>query len=447
MTGDKQTWPTGNDLFVSYATSDAREIAENVVVDMERRGLKCWIAPRNIPAGTKSWAAEIVRAIRDCDNFLLLLSEAANVSEEIEKELSEAARHRKTVFVIRISDIEPSDGLGYHLNRVQWRDLFRNREDVLNEISGRVLALKEAKAAQAGLPYVAPVIAPVIASAPAAPVPPPAAKSKLPMIAAGVGALAAAALGAVFLLRPAPTPAPSPAAVATHTAPAIPAPPAATAPVAAPATPAALRIETPAGLDTAQFEKIYRALQEALPQSRNLTRQAELFMRAATHKAIAVAPPTSYYRRTGVASPAEAIRLAIEGCAVMTGLACRAIVANDDPLPAGDPEGIMAKSTQRMVYAGSFDANMVPALTDVVRSRLDIAGYASSAGPKAAALHPSNGLFVALGAANQFDAEQKALADCDAEAKRQPEPLTCLLYASGNDVVLPRRLTAPFSLQ
>ena len=133
------------DLFVSYAKKDAFDTASEVVVDLERRGLNCWVAPRDIPAGA-SWSGEIAKSIRRSQSFLLLLSECANASEEIEKEVNEAARQRKTLFVIRLADIEPSDGLGYHLNRVQWLDLFRNRESVFNEITARVMALRQVTA-------------------------------------------------------------------------------------------------------------------------------------------------------------------------------------------------------------------------------------------------------------------------------------------------------------
>ena len=129
------------DLFVSYAKKDAFDTAVEVVTDLERRGLKCWIAPRDIPAGA-SWPAEIAKSIRRSSSFLLLLSAGANASEEIEKELNEAARQRKTLFVIRLADIEPNDGLGYHLNRIQWLDLFRNREAVFNEVAARAMALR-----------------------------------------------------------------------------------------------------------------------------------------------------------------------------------------------------------------------------------------------------------------------------------------------------------------
>ncbi len=147
---------TGFDLFVSYSRADSGTTAEEIVVDLERRGLRCWIAPRDIPAGTTSWAAEIIRNIRNTNSFMLLLSSGANASTEIEKELNEAARQRKPIFAIRLSEIEPSDGLGYHLNSVQWRDLFRNREDVLNEIAARVKSLRGASLKSSLSGYVSP---------------------------------------------------------------------------------------------------------------------------------------------------------------------------------------------------------------------------------------------------------------------------------------------------
>ncbi len=445
---------------MSYATGDAGDIAENVVIDLERRGLRCWVAPRDIPAGSKSWAAEIVRAIRDCDNFVLLLSEAANASDEIEKELSEAARHRKTVFVIRVADIEPSDGLGYHLNRVQWRDLFRNRETVLNEIAGRVLALREAQISARSVRPVGPAAAvqdfhahtqPMAAPAQTA-LPKPAAKP-IGMLLGALGVLAAAGMAGWLALRPAPplavvaaAPAPSPPVIPPTPAPA---PASAPAPAAARATKLSdapeLQIETPPGLDPQQFRLAYLALSEIAPRSRALTRQAELYLRGPGNKALAGASPTTTFRRTGLPTREAALRVAAEGCAVMLGAICRPIMVNDEGVAAAEAERIVARAAQRMLHDGRFDPEQVPALTDQMRGRLDVVAYAAAAGQKAAAIHPATGLFVVLGAANQFAAEQKALGDCEVEARKQADQLGCLLYAAGDVVVLPKRLSAPMS--
>src|SRR5215469_8133834 len=61
-----------NDVFVSYASQDAAA-AEVIVAALEARGLKCFIAPRDIPAGME-WATAIIDAIFETKLFLLLFS-------------------------------------------------------------------------------------------------------------------------------------------------------------------------------------------------------------------------------------------------------------------------------------------------------------------------------------------------------------------------------------
>jgi hypothetical protein len=478
--GGRPARASGCDLFVSYATSDAREIAENVVVDLERRGLRCWIAPRDIPAGTRSWAAEIVRSIRDSDNFLLLLSEAANASEEIEKELSEAARHRKTVFVIRVSDIEPSDGLGYHLNRVQWRDLFRNREDVLNEIAGRVLALREAKGQAAKLPP-----EPALSSSPGEAValnaayPAKTGRPLWPLIVAGIGAVAVLGTGAALLLRPvveepsrtvtvvgvntgvnipaAPQTSPvSPAASQpVASAPAVGSPPAAQVPTPAinppvasvPALPAAVSfpVEAPPGVDPALFGKVHAAILQMAPRSRIATREAEIYIKSPTAKALVGAPPFASFRRSGYPEAGLALAAALEGCSIAENSVCRPIMVNDEAVAPDGYGEARATSLRRILHAGKYDPELIPVIEPGTRSRLEVVGYATGTLPRAAAIHPVMGLYMARSEPTQHEAEKKALADCEAASKTQAYLFTCYLYASADQVVLPQRLTQPLS--
>ena len=52
---------SGSDVFVSYASQDAT-VANSIVENLESHGLKCWIAPRDVVAGTL-YADGIVGAI------------------------------------------------------------------------------------------------------------------------------------------------------------------------------------------------------------------------------------------------------------------------------------------------------------------------------------------------------------------------------------------------
>ena len=63
------------DVFISYASQDA-VVADTVFGALERAGLTCWIAPRNvIPAAL--YADEIVRAMDTAKAVVLIFSENA----------------------------------------------------------------------------------------------------------------------------------------------------------------------------------------------------------------------------------------------------------------------------------------------------------------------------------------------------------------------------------
>jgi TIR domain len=59
-----------HDVFVSYASQDAA-IANAVVTALERAGLSCWIAPRDVVPGSL-YADEIVGAINDAKAVVLV---------------------------------------------------------------------------------------------------------------------------------------------------------------------------------------------------------------------------------------------------------------------------------------------------------------------------------------------------------------------------------------
>jgi len=78
---------------------------------------------------------------------------------------------------------------------------------------------------------------------------------------------------------------------------------------------------------------------------------------------------------------------------------------------------------------------MIPVINDAARQRPDALGYASTPLPKAIALNGSSSTIVFVTTAkSQREAETRALATCGTG---------CFLYAAGNQVVLPQRLTTP----
>ena len=111
-----------HDVFVAYAHED-RHIAELVVAALEKNGLECWMAPRNVKAG-ESYASAIVRAIKTTRAMVIVLSDATNKSEHVVNEVERAFHAGKVIVPFRMANVQPSEDLEYFLSRTQWLDAF-----------------------------------------------------------------------------------------------------------------------------------------------------------------------------------------------------------------------------------------------------------------------------------------------------------------------------------
>ena len=106
--------------FISHAAEDLA-IADEVCDFLERQGIGCWIAPRDVTPGT-DYASEIVDGIEACPVFVLILSAAANRSGFVRRELERAASKGKRIFPVRIEQIQPGRGLEFFVSSEQWID-------------------------------------------------------------------------------------------------------------------------------------------------------------------------------------------------------------------------------------------------------------------------------------------------------------------------------------
>ncbi|WP_431969456.1 ATP-binding protein [Nocardia sp. bgisy134] len=106
------------DVFVSHSSRD-RNLAEAVVHELEAVGVRCWIAPRNIMAGT-SYPQAIVEAIRHCEVMVVVVSDHANESAHVGREVERAAAGNLSLVPFRVADIEPSGVLEYFLSSQHW---------------------------------------------------------------------------------------------------------------------------------------------------------------------------------------------------------------------------------------------------------------------------------------------------------------------------------------
>jgi TPR repeat protein len=111
-----------HDVFISHSSKD-KPVADAACVWLESRGIRCWVAPRDIRPGA-NWGSSIVQAIRGARVMILIFSSNANASPQIKREVERAVHFGVTVMPVRIEDVFPADDLEYFLGMPHWLDAF-----------------------------------------------------------------------------------------------------------------------------------------------------------------------------------------------------------------------------------------------------------------------------------------------------------------------------------
>ncbi len=112
--------PDVRSVFISYASADAG-VADAVCTALERNGIRCWIAPRDVAPG-EFYADAIVHSIDDTQVLVLVLSEHAGTSPHVLREVERASSKRRPVISFRIDAAPLPAALEYFLNTSQWLD-------------------------------------------------------------------------------------------------------------------------------------------------------------------------------------------------------------------------------------------------------------------------------------------------------------------------------------
>lgn len=109
-----------HDVFISHSSKD-KIMADAVCAGLEARGIRCWIAPRDVLPGME-WTGAIVDAIASCRVFLLIFTDNSNQSTQTLKEVDFAVNHEKTIIPFRLADIKPTGSMEYYLGAIHWLD-------------------------------------------------------------------------------------------------------------------------------------------------------------------------------------------------------------------------------------------------------------------------------------------------------------------------------------
>ncbi len=108
------------DVFISYASQDTA-VADVIVAALERHGLTCWVAPRNVMPG-EVYADAIVRALNEARTLVLVLTVNSATSPHVLREVERASAKRHSIIPFRIDSASLPPALEYFLSASHWLD-------------------------------------------------------------------------------------------------------------------------------------------------------------------------------------------------------------------------------------------------------------------------------------------------------------------------------------
>ncbi|HJN53415.1 MAG: TIR domain-containing protein [Pseudomonadales bacterium] len=122
-------------VFISHASEDQPFVGEHIVDFLRENGIEPWYSQEAIRLAT-DWERSIVKGLKECDWFMLVLSPNAINSEWVKDELFWAIENRPDhVIPVLISECNPQD-LHIRLNRLQFIDFAKDIDASQQEILG-----------------------------------------------------------------------------------------------------------------------------------------------------------------------------------------------------------------------------------------------------------------------------------------------------------------------
>src|ERR1700675_1805471 len=109
--------PLSKKVFISYASQDAA-VANSVVEALEKQGIRCWIAPRDVTPGAL-YADGIIRAINEAKVLVLVLSTSSIASKHVGKEVERASSKGRPIITLKVDAAPLTAALEYFLSESQ----------------------------------------------------------------------------------------------------------------------------------------------------------------------------------------------------------------------------------------------------------------------------------------------------------------------------------------
>lgn len=121
-----------HDVFISYSSKN-KNVADAICHVLENKGIRCWIAPRDIPPGAE-YGDMIDKAIIQSKVVVVIFSETAASSQWVKGETNVAFEEQKIIIPFRL-DRTPLEGQNrVMLNQKHWIDAFPDYKIKFNDL-------------------------------------------------------------------------------------------------------------------------------------------------------------------------------------------------------------------------------------------------------------------------------------------------------------------------
>jgi hypothetical protein len=137
-----------HDVFISYSSKD-KPVADRVCHALEEKGVRCWIAPRDIPYGAE-WQDAIIGALTETGAMVLVFTHNTNESAHVRREVSAALEAGAMVIPFRTEEATPQGALRYNLINLHWMDAIS--PPLETHIEGLIATLKSFREPPVGRP-------------------------------------------------------------------------------------------------------------------------------------------------------------------------------------------------------------------------------------------------------------------------------------------------------
>ena len=119
-------------IFISYSSKNEK-LAKKICDELEKKGNRCFFAPRDIMGG-KGYAGEIIKAIDRCNTLLMIMTQVAVDSHQVLLEINAAVARNKKIIPLQFENVILNDDMKYYLGVSQRID-FRGKS-FQEEITG-----------------------------------------------------------------------------------------------------------------------------------------------------------------------------------------------------------------------------------------------------------------------------------------------------------------------